>query len=129
MKDHMKDERLMILEMVKEGKISPDDATKLLNSLQGCKVEDSIEFDVEEKFNKFCNSMEVFAKDMKDKLGHAFKEAEPTVKKATKKAMEKTICVLDDVSKSLNESVKNMDQKEADCCGGDNCCEEEKKDE
>ena len=112
MKDYLKEERIMILEMVRENKISADDATKLLNSLgDGGKSTTSHHFDseeIEEKFNKFYNNVDAFAKDLKGRLGEAYKKAEPKVKTATKKVMEKTADVMEDLSKSINDGAKKV---------------------
>ena len=118
MKDYMKDERIMILQMVNEGKICPDDAAKLLEALKekdkGYQTTIKTDIDVAEKFNKFCGSVEKFAKSAGTKASQALKDAEPAVKNATKKAMEKTVCVLDDMSKSLSKRLENVDDIE-DC--------------
>ena len=112
MKDNLKEERIMILEMVKENKISTEDATKLLSSLQGEKLVNFDNEELEEKFSKFYSSVDSFAKDLKTRLDKAYKDAEPKVKNATKKVMEKTANVMGDLSTSLNESVKKMEEKE-----------------
>ena len=110
MKDNFKDERIMILEMVREGKVSADEATQLLNAL--CENRPSYSHfdseDLEDKFNKFYQTVDCFAKDLKVKLEGAYKKAEPKVKTATKKVMEKTAVVMEDLSKSINEGAKKV---------------------
>ena len=120
---NLKDERIMILEMVREGKISTDDATKLLSSLGGgsssSKGFDNEE-DFEDKLNKFYSSVDTFAKDLKDRFGKVYKDAEPKVKEVTHKAMKKTASIMEDLSEKLNEKVNeiNKDKEETGCCCG-----------
>ena len=52
---------------------------------------------------------------MKDKFSVTFKDVEPKVKKATKTVVQKTVSVLDEISSSLNETLRNLDENnEAD---------------
>ncbi len=71
----MKEERMFILNMLNEGKITSDDACKLLAAL---KTSDggssSSASDLGDKVGKY-------AKDIKDKVSKMAKDAEPTVKK------------------------------------------------
>lgn len=112
MNDSLKEERIMILNMVQDGKLTTDEATKLLNALRVGTLEVESGFDMEEKIYKFTKSVDSFAKDVTGKLGTAFKDAEPKLKKATKTAVEKTAKVIDDISKSLNDSLKSMEENE-----------------
>lgn len=112
MNDSFKEERMMILNMVQDGKLTSDEAAKLLDALKVGTPEVEHTFDMEEKIHKFTQSVDSFARDVTDKLGTAFKDAEPKIKKATKKAVEKTASVIDDISKSLNDSLKNMEENE-----------------
>lgn len=131
MKDNLKEERLMILEMVREGQITSDDATKLLGSLQTNSFIDASRvkeyFDneeIEEKFSKFYNNVDSFAKDLKLKLDNAYRGVEPKVKSTTKKAMQKIANKMEDLSKNINESIENMETKQdnENCeCSTDNC--------
>ncbi|MCL1995992.1 MAG: hypothetical protein FWG63_07295 [Defluviitaleaceae bacterium] len=127
--NNLKEERLMVLEMLREEKIDADDAIKLLDSLQSGKGKSYEDFDnenaedLERKFDKFYASVDTFAKDLKQKLDKAYKETEPKFKKATKVAMEKTAVAIENLSKTLNESAKKMDEqaersdtKDSECC-------------
>ena len=122
MKDYLKDERMMILQMVNDGKINSEDAAKLLTSLTendpgitgpGPNIKPDV--DVADKFNKFCGTVENFAKNVGEKASKAIKDAEPHVKEATKKAMKKTACALEDISKTLQTNLQNMEEKENNC--------------
>lgn len=112
MKDNLKEERIMILEMVRENKITADEATKLLNALAENASTSSIPtFDseeLEEKFDKFYGSVKVFTDDLKERLECAYKKAEPHVKATTKKVMEKTAEVMEDLSKTIHDSAKKV---------------------
>lgn len=120
----MKEERMYILNLLGEGKITAEDASKLLEAVgkekKSRKDYWDDDFNAEEKLQKFSQSVESFAKDFGSKIESTFKDMEPKVRKTTKTIMEKTASVIDDISKSLSESIKNLDSK--DC----SCCEEEK---
>jgi len=124
MKNSKKEERLIILNTLREGNISVDEAIKLLNVLDGCK-DSSFEFtshgEMEEKFEKFTSNVESFAKDVGEKAKTTYKDLEPKLKSGTKTVLEKTISVLGDINNSLTESLENMNRAEK--------CEEETKDE
>jgi len=122
----MKEERILILNMVNDGKITAEDAAKLLDALQkghdpghgpGHHRHPHHEFwedraeDAAEKLNRFSQSIDSFAKDFGDKMGAAFKDMEPKLRKTAKVILEKTATVVDDLSKSLNESIRNMEEK------------------
>lgn len=68
----MKEERMFILNMLNEGKITADDACKLLAALK--KDEKISSAEIGEKVNKY-------AKTVKDKVVKIAKDAEPKVKK------------------------------------------------
>jgi|GEM_PF-571198 len=126
MKDSLKEERLKILELLEQGKIKSSEATELLGALKVGAPEEHIKsVDLEEKFNKFCKSLDAFAKDVSDKVGEFYKDVEPKVKEVTKKTIEKTVTVVDDLSKNLNESLKSMEEDEKKSCCKDDCCDEE----
>lgn len=111
----MKKERLKVLEMVEEGKISVDEATKLLETLKaGADFEwGAADYDdAEERLNQFSKNVDAFAKDFSDKFSSAFKEVEPKLKSATKVVIEKTVSMIDEVSRSLHEAATNMETVE-----------------
>lgn len=129
----MKEERMKILKMVEDGKISVDDATKLLESLKETyPFEMYEESEFNEKVKQFAKNAENFARDIGDKMGSFAKDMEPKVKKATGFVVGKTAAVVDEISKNLNEFLKNMNSGEK-CCDdepGENCgcgcgCEDE----
>ena len=119
----MKKERIKVLEMVEEGKISVDEATQLLESLKtGGDFGWEPDYDcAEEKLHQFSKNVDRFSRDFSEKFSDVFKEVEPKLKSATRVVLEKTVSLLDDVSRSLNEAAKNMEQKTEDCC----CTEKE----
>jgi len=123
----MKQERLKILELLDQGKITAAEAANLLEAL---KASDSHErfwnedtaHRVQDKVSKFSQNVENLSKDVGDKLETAFKEIEPKLRTATKVVVEKTAVIVDEISKSLNETLKNLEERNAEekCC-----CEEE----
>ncbi len=106
----MKEERVMILKMIEEGKISADDGVKLLNALKG----ENGSFkkkDFEEKFSKAAKSLDAFAKDFKGKVEEFAKDAEPKVKEASQVVWEKTASAFDDLSKTIKNIFETKDEK------------------
>lgn len=104
----MKEERMYILNLLGDGKISAEEAENLLKSLS------SNRSNYEDKCQDVCSfaeSVENFAKDCGSKFKTTFKSMEPAVRRTTKSAMEKTVSILDDIAKSLNENIKNMEEK------------------
>ena len=110
----MTNERLQVLKMVEDGKITVDEATKLLESLQATCF-DSASF--EEKFSSFAANANEFFKEAGCKLSAAFKEAEPKVKEITKTVVAKTASLADNISQSLHDKIKDLE-----CCEEEGCC-------
>jgi len=113
----MQEERMIVLKMVDEGKITVDEATKLLEGLRGTGSDVGRQF--EEKFKDFSADMKEFAKDVTCKINDMTKKAEPKVKEFAKNVVSKTAEVADNISQSLNEKVKSMD---GECCESEPCC-------
>ena len=115
----MQEERMQVLKMVDEGKITVDEATKLLEGLRATGSDAGKQF--EEKFKDFTNDMKEFCKEVTCKINEATKKAEPKVKEFAKTVVSKTADIADNISQSLNEKVKNMD---GECCEENApCCE------
>jgi len=137
MKSSKKEERIIILNTLREGKITVDESIKLLNLLDN--TSDGFEFgsgsnvNMEEKFEKFTTNLDGFAKEVKEKAKSTYKDLEPKLKSGTKTVIEKTMTVLGDINKSLEESLENIKkaEEEAKTCN-ENCnenCEEHKNEE
>jgi len=108
----MKEERMKILDMVEKGIINADEARLLLGSLSTKSDDD--------KLKEFANNVADFAKDVGEKTKEACAAASPKIKKATKVVVTKTACLVENISKSLNEAVKKMEceahpDEECDC--------------
>ena len=130
----MGQERMKILNMLEEGKITAEDAVRLLefvNVPEGDgKAEDAekVDWHLEEKFNAFAQNVNGLAKEFGTKVEAAYKDLEPKLKKASHKVVEKTAAVIDEISKALNESLRNMEAKQDDCgceCECDCGCEDD----
>ena len=124
MKNSKKEERLLILNMVSEGKINVDESIKLLEVLNEGESdfgEANYNSEMEDKVNGFTASLDSFAKEVNEKAKTTYKDFEPKLKNATKTVVEKTVSVLNDITKSLNESLQNMEKSEK--CGTDCQCE------
>ena len=122
----MKEERMRILKLVEDGKITVDDAAKLLEVMMASQfqeedfAQENREF--EKKFANFAKNAENFARDCGDKVGDAFREVEPKLRKVSKVVLVKTAAIIDDLSKALNESLQNMEAANGECCEDDCCC-------
>ncbi|MDR2648689.1 MAG: hypothetical protein LBB94_03085 [Clostridiales bacterium] len=124
----MKQERMKILELLDQGKITAAEAASLLEALKTNDAQEPFWDEdaakrVHEKVNKFSQNVEGLSKDVGDKLEAVFKEIEPKLRAATKVVVEKTAVIVDEISKSLSETLKNLEENgtEEKCC-----CEEEK---
>jgi len=106
----MKEERLAILKLIDEGKISASEGVKLLNALR-----DDIpkrEFEIEDGINKVTSAMDSFAKDIKEKFCDFTKDAEPRMKKASQSIIEKTSEIFGEISKNLKDMLSNDDEND-----------------
>ena len=112
----MKEERLYVLNLISEGKITAEEAATLLAALGKKPRKEPADDDVsfEERLKKFQASAAAFAKDVGTKAESTYKDMEPKVKKTTMAAALKTASVIDDVSKSLRESLDKMQEKSAE---------------
>ena len=131
----MKQERMKILELLDQGKITAGEAANLLEALKASDIQERLWDDdtkrsVQEKVNQFSQNVESVSKDVGEKLESAFKEIEPKLRTVTKVVVEKTANIVDEISKSLNETLKNLEEKRAQeeaCCEGSEteCCDSE----
>ena len=134
MKNSKKEERLIILNMLKESKITVDESIKLLNAIDNAGAENCCSFDfgsnvnMEDKFEKFTSTLDSFAKEVGEKAKTTYKDLEPKLKSGTKTVIEKTICVLGDINNSLTESLENMKRDEDGEKNCENNCDEDKND-
>ena len=105
----MKQERMKILELLENQKISADEAASLLEVLKHDDhhhlISDDAAEQMEEKFKSFAKNVDGFAKDFGTKVHCAYKEVEPKLKKASCVALEKTATIVDNIAKSLHESL------------------------
>ena len=114
----MNNEKMRVLDLLEAGKITADEAAKLLESLGNGSWGMSKESreNVEERLQQFGKDLSKFAKDAGCKLQEFYKELEPKVKKATQHAAEKAACALDSLAQNINESME-----EKPCCEDENC--------
>ncbi len=124
----MKKERLKVLNLLEQGKISAEEAAKLLETLKSPGFEPYYwDCDTaEEHINNFSKNFDGFVKDFGEKMDTAYKSVEPKLKKATFVVVEKTASIIDDIAKSLNDTLQSM---EGDCCcnkqNSQSCCDDE----
>lgn len=116
----MGNEKAIILQMVESGKISVDDAVKLIEAIKYDSAQQERQrffdtFEFEDRLNRFSNSAENFAKDLSSKMNETWKGVEPKVKYAAKTAVEKTVCTIDKLSSALSESLKAFDENCESC--------------
>ena len=129
----MRQERLRVLDLLDEGKITAEEATKILEAMKGFKEHESdraYSGDADEKLKNFTKQVDHYAREFGYKVQTAYKHVEPKLKKASQKVLEKTAAVFDDISKSINESLENARaaaarENEEECSGGNTCGEGE----
>lgn len=112
----MQNERMKVLQMLEDGVVTADEATKLLEALQSTG-------ETRSQFQDFAHDMKRFAKEVTCKINELAKKAEPKVKEFTKTVVAKTADIADNISQSLNEKVRKMEnccetEADNDCC----CC-------
>ena len=109
---------MKILTMIEDGKITADEGVKLLAAVQPPVFNEMDCGTMEEKFNRFAQSVESFSKEVSAKAVEAYKGVEPKLKKVSRSVVEKTAALADDLSKSLRESLNNLqDEINTDNCG------------
>jgi len=121
----MKNERLKILQMLEDGKISADEAARLLEALRNGKDAEKENMSFDEKVSQFSASAKEFAKEFGSKMNSAYKSTKPKINSATQVVIKKTAGVVEGLSKALNEAVANNELKKAgkgakpvkECCG------------
>ena len=111
-------EKMRVLDLLDSGKISADDAAKLLEALGASEsfMSNQTRDNVEEKLQRFAQDCGKLAKEAGDKLHDFYKGVEPKLKKASQTALEKAACVLEDLAHTISESLETVD-----CCEEENC--------
>ena len=82
----MREERMKVLEMINEGKITAEEGAKLLETLR-CGDDSGQKFD--EKFNKFSQDTKEFFKEMGCKINEMYKEVETRIRALSNKIVMK----------------------------------------
>jgi polyhydroxyalkanoate synthesis regulator phasin len=124
----MKQAKMKVLELLEMGKITADEATKLLDAMKrndgngGFVFDEDTREQLEEKVARFSKNVDAFAKDFGSKVESVYRDLEPKIKKASAVVLEKTAAVFDDISRSLNESLENA-RKAAENAEGCRCDE------
>ena len=114
----MNKEKMRVLEMLDNGKITADEAANLLEVLGRSRfISDETRGDVEEKVNQFAQDLSKFAKDCGCKIQVLYKDAEPKLKKASQSVLAKAAAALDTLASNINESL----EAEEACCGEEGC--------
>ena len=112
-------EKMRVLELLENGKITADEAANLLEVLGRSTrlVSKEARDNMEEKVQKFAQDVSKFAKDCGCKAQVLYKEVEPKLKKASKTALEKAASALDSLANNISESIKKDE-----CCNGSDDC-------
>ena len=114
-------EKMRVLEMLDNGKITAQEAEGLLTALGQQKapfISDEQRENIEERFHKFAQDVNKFAKDVGCKVHGFYKDVEPKIKKASQTALEKCAAALDNLAHTIHDSIEKS-QKE--CCGETGC--------
>jgi polyhydroxyalkanoate synthesis regulator phasin len=113
----MKNERLKILSMLEEGKITAEEARLLLEAVKDSGGESAFGFGdetAEQRLQRFAKNVENFAREVGSRVESAYREVEPGLKKASLTVLERTADVIDNIAKTLNESIENARAKAAE---------------
>jgi len=114
----MNNEKLRVLDMLDAGKITADEAARLLEALKGPGfMNKETRENVEDRLRQFGQECGRLAREAGSKLQVVYKEVEPKVKKASQAALEKAACVLEDLACAINKSLEKNE-----CCDDENCC-------
>ena len=117
-------EKMRVLELLENGKITADEAAKLLEVLGNSRlVSKETRENMEEKVQQFAQDVTKFAKEAGCKMQVFYKEVEPKLKKASQSALEKAAAALDGLACSISESLEKDE-----CCGEECSCECEEDD-
>ena len=117
----MNNEKMRVLDMLDAGKITADEAAKLLEVLKGpghSFMAKETRDNLEDKLRCFAQDCGKFAKETSEKAQVWYKGVEPKLKKAGQAALERAACVLEDLACTINASLEKQD----DCCGEEGCC-------
>jgi len=108
-------EKMRVLDLLEAGKISAEEAARLLESLGKPRMFDKEKREqMEEKLHKFAADVNRFAKDIGEKVHCMYKNVEPKIKKVSHTALEKAASALDDLAHTIHESMKKGEKA---CCG------------
>lgn len=99
----MQEERIMVLNMVGEGKITAEEGVQLIKAL-ACSGDSG-------------EKIKMAAKDVGNKISEMARVAEPKVKKVTKAAVTKTGEVVDELGKNIKDIINNKCKSKEDGCG------------
>ena len=127
----MSQEKMRVLDMLDAGKISADEAARLIEAMgsSGFMNKETRE-NVEEKLQRFAQDCGKLAKEVGHKMHGFYKGVEPKIKKASQTALEKAACVLEDLACTISESLEKAQQSccddpdcsDPDCCPPTDCC-------
>jgi hypothetical protein len=108
-------EKMRVLDLLESGKINAHEAAQLLGVLGGPRfIKPETRENMEEKWQQFTKDCNKFAKDVGCKVQELYKKSEPTIKKASRAALEKTTEAVDKLACALHESLdKNVAAEEA----------------
>ena len=111
-------EKMRVLDLLDAGKITADEAAKLLEALGRPQfISRDTRDNLEERIGKFAAEVNAFAKEVGCKVQDLYKDVEPKIKKASQSALEKAAATLDGLANNINDSL----DKGANGC----CCEPE----
>jgi len=121
----MTDPKMRVLDLVESGKISADEAAKLIQALgSGPRfISKESKDSIEEKLQVFAKDVNKAAKELAGKVQEFYKDVEPKIKKASQSALEKAACSLDNLAQSINESIEKG-AEECNCESKEECCDD-----
>ena len=114
-------EKMRVLDLLEAGKINAEEAAQLLSVLNAPRfMNKETRENMEEKWNQFSKDCNKFAKDVSCKVQELYKKSEPTIKKASRAALEKTTEAVDKLACALHDSLDKAAAEEEETVTADN---------
>jgi len=120
-------EKMRVLELLENGKITADEAARLIEALGTSSIMSrETRENMEEKWHKFAHDVGEFAKDAGCKVQAYYKKVEPQLKKASQSALEQAAAALDTLACKVRESLEKGECCSEICeCESDCKCEDD----
>lgn len=107
----MSEETRMILKMVDEGKLTPEQAVEMLKAVGADDVR-SDKDQTEHKGEEFVQDLDRWGKELAQKMGSAVKDLEPKLRKMLQIMVQNTMKTVEEVGRVFREQKEQNEQNE-----------------